>query len=108
VITKLDALTGLDPLNVAVRYSGPEGASFDEFPYHQSMVHKAAPEYISVPGWHKDITRARSVDDLPQAARDYLELITQHLGVPIVLAGVGPGRDQVIWMGSPEPRLAAA
>src|SRR5204862_7071010 len=41
VITKLDALTGLDPLHVAVRYSGPEGASFDEFPYHQSMVHKA-------------------------------------------------------------------
>src|SRR5436190_17445263 len=108
VITKLDALTGLDPLNVSVRYSGPEGASFDEFPYHQSMVHKAKPEYISVPGWREDITGARSVEELPAAARDYLALISDHLGVPIVLAGVGPGRDQVIWMESPTPRLAAA
>ncbi len=41
VITKLDVLTGIDPLNVAVRYLGPEGATFDEFPYHQSILHKA-------------------------------------------------------------------
>jgi adenylosuccinate synthase len=108
VITKLDALTGLDPLNVAVRYSGPEGASFDEFPYHQSMVHKAMPEYLTVPGWHEDVTAARSIEELPRNARDYLTLISDHLGVPIVLVGVGPGRDQVIWMGSPAPRLAAA
>src|SRR5436309_6603612 len=108
VITKLDALTGLDPLQVAVRYSGPEGASFDEFPYHQSMVHKATPEYIPVPGWHEDVSGARSLEELPRAARDYLALISDHLGVPIVLVGVGPGRDQVIWTGTPEPRLAAA
>src|SRR3954466_15357617 len=98
VITKLDALTGLDPLNVAVRYSGPEGASFDEFPYHQSMVHKAIPEYMTVPGWHEEITAAPSVEGRPRAARDYLALISDHLRVPIVLVGVGPGRDQVIWM----------
>jgi adenylosuccinate synthase len=108
VITKLDALTGLDPLRVAVRYSGPEGASFDEFPYHQSMVHKAIPEYIDVPGWHEDITKARSLGELPRNAREYLALIGDHLGVPIVLVGVGPGRDQVIWTGAPAPRLAAA
>src|SRR5206468_10368757 len=98
----------LDPLSVAVRYSGPEGASFDEFPSHQSMVHKAAAEYISVPGWHEDITGARSLEELPRTARDYLALISDHLGVPIVLVGVGPGRDEVIWTGTPEPRLAAA
>jgi adenylosuccinate synthase len=108
VITKLDALTGLDPLHVAVRYSGPEGASFDEFPYHQSMVHKASAEYISVPGWHEDISGARSLEELPRAARDYLALISDHLGVPIVLVGVGPGRDQVIWTGAPAPHLKAA
>src|SRR5437764_5017668 len=108
VITKLDALTGLDPLHVAVRYSGPEGASFDEFPYHQSMVHKATAEYIPVPGWHEDISGARSLEELPRTARDYLALISDHLGVPIVLVGVGPGRDQVIWTDAPAPRLAAA
>ena len=39
---------------------------------------------------------------------NYLALISDHLGVPIVLVGVGPGRDEVIWTGTPEPRLAAA
>ena len=41
VVTKLDVLTGIDPLRVGVRYLGPEGAAFDDFPYHQSIVHKA-------------------------------------------------------------------
>src|SRR3712207_9467453 len=38
VLTKLDVLTGVHPLNVGVRYLGPEGARFDDFPYHQSIV----------------------------------------------------------------------
>ena len=50
-ITKLDVLSGLDPLRVAVRYRGTEGAVFDEFPYHQSILHTATPEYEELPGW---------------------------------------------------------
>ena len=99
-LTKLDALTGIDPLGVAVRYHGPEGASFDEFPYHQSIVHKATGEIVELPGWTEDITGARSLDDLPQAARAYLDFVAEHLGIPIVLVGVGPGRDQVITTGA--------
>ena len=49
-ITKLDVLSGLDPLRVAVRYRGTEGAVFEEFPYHQSILHTAAPEYEELPG----------------------------------------------------------
>src|SRR5437867_3334017 len=52
VITKLDVLTGIDPLSVGIRYMAPEGATFDEFPYHQSIVHKARCEYHEMPGWH--------------------------------------------------------
>ena len=51
VITKLDVLTGIDPLHVAVRYLGPEGATFEEFPYHQSILHKARGELVELPGW---------------------------------------------------------
>jgi adenylosuccinate synthase len=72
------------------------------------MVHKASAEYVPVPGWHEDISGARNMEELPPAARDYLALISDHLGVPIVLVGVGPGRDEVIWTDSPAPRLAAA
>jgi adenylosuccinate synthase len=108
VITKLDVLTGIDPLMVATRYSGPEGASFDEFPYHQSIVHKARGDYVELPGWSEDITGARSLEDLPAAARDYLDFISEHTGVPITLIGVGPGRDQVIWTDSASHLAAAA
>jgi adenylosuccinate synthase len=99
-VTKLDALTGIDPLGVAVRYVGPDGASFDEFPYHQSVVHKARAEVVDMPGWHEDITGARSLDDLPENARRYLDFVGERLGTPIVLVGVGPGREQVITTGA--------
>ena len=95
-ITKLDARTGIDPLGVAVRYLGPDQVSFDEFPYHQSMVHKASAEAVELAGWHEPISEARSLDDLPSQARDYLAFVGERLGVPIVLVGVGPRRDQVI------------
>ena len=100
VVTKLDVLTGIDPLRVAVRYLGAEGASFDEFPYHQSILHKATGEYAELPGWHEDITAVRRLEDLPPSARSYLDYITDFVGVPITLVGVGPGRDQIIRPGS--------
>ena len=51
----------------------------------------------------------RREEDLPAEARDYLAAISDHLHTPIRLVGVGPGRDQVIWMGrKAEPRLRAA
>jgi adenylosuccinate synthase len=96
-ITKLDVLTGIDPLHVATEYTGPEGARFGEFPYHQSILHKVRGFYTELPGWQEDISGARSLEDLPQAAQDYLTFIEDFLGVPIVLVGVGPGRDQMIW-----------
>ena len=105
-ITKLDALTGIDPLGVAVRYLGPDGVRFDEFPYHQSVVHKARAEAEQLPGWSETITEARTLDDLPREARDYLDFVGERLGVPIVLVGVGPGREQVIRTGA-APHLLA-
>jgi adenylosuccinate synthase len=95
-ITKLDVLSGIGPLQVATRYRGPEGAEFDSFPYHQSILHKATAVYEQVPGWDEDITGVRRLEDLPQAAQDYLDYIERFVGVPIVLVGVGPARDQVI------------
>jgi adenylosuccinate synthase len=50
-----------------------------------------------LPGWTEDISGARSIEDLPQAARDYLDHISDFVGVPVVCIGVGPGRDQIIW-----------
>jgi adenylosuccinate synthase len=107
-ITKLDVLAGMDTLRVAVRYRSSEGARLDELPYHQSVLHAAEAEYEDLPGFDADIGDCRSEADLPREARDYLEFIARNVGVPIRLVGVGPGRDQVIWMGEAERHLRAA
>jgi adenylosuccinate synthase len=96
-ITKLDVLAGLDPLRVAVRYRSREGALLDRFPYHQSILHSATPEYEDLPGFDADLDACRKESDLPREARDYLDFIADFIDVPIRLAGVGPGREQVVW-----------
>jgi len=113
VVTKLDVLSGLDTLQVCTSYRGEEGAEFDSFPYHQSVLHHARPEYEELPGWSEDVGECRTLDDLPAAARDYLDFIADFIRVPVALIGVGPGRDQVVWTaagaapGSPAVRAAA-
>ena len=96
-ITKLDVLTGLDQLMVCTRYLGAEGAVFEDFPYHQSVLHHATGEYTELEPWSEEIGECRSEEDLPQAARDYLSYIADFIGVPVALIGVGPGREQTIW-----------
>jgi adenylosuccinate synthase len=106
-VTKLDVLRGIDPLKVAVRYRSKEGAIFDRFPYHQSILHSAKPEYEELPGFDVDIEGCRSEAELPPQARAYLDYISEFVGVPIRLVGVGPDREQVVWFGV-EPQLRAA
>ncbi len=99
-ITKLDVLSGIGPLRVAVRYRSKEGAELDTFPYHQSILHSATPEYEELPGFDLDLGSCRSADDLPREARDYLGFISDFVGIPIRLVGVGPDREQVVWLDS--------
>jgi len=106
-ITKLDVLTGLGALNVATRYRGPGEAIFDQYPYHQTVLHHATGEYEQLPGWDEDISEIRDEADLPQSVRDYLAFIAEFVGVPVGLVGVGPGREQVIWTAAGRESLAA-
>jgi adenylosuccinate synthase len=97
VVTKLDVLTGLETIRVCTRYRGAEGAEFDSFPYHQSVLHHAEGEYVELPGWSEPIGDARNEAELPENARRYLAFVEELIGVPVVLVGVGPGREQTIW-----------
>jgi adenylosuccinate synthase len=97
-MTKLDVLAGLDTIRVAVRYRSREGAVLEDFPYHQSILHNVTPEYEDLPGFSEDITECRSEDDLPSEALDYIRYISDFVGVPIALVGVGPGHDQNVWI----------
>ena len=96
------------PLRVCTRYRHGEGAVFDEFPYHQSILHSAEAVNDDLPGFHEDISGCRTVSELPKAARDYLDFISDFVDVPIKLVGVGPGRDQVIWADGATPLRAVA
>ncbi|HEX3510657.1 MAG TPA: adenylosuccinate synthase [Solirubrobacteraceae bacterium] len=96
-ITKLDVLSGFDRIGVCTSYRGADGAEFEDFPYHQTVLHHTTAEVTEVRGWSEDLGECRTVSDLPEAAREYLDLVADHTGTPIALVGVGPGRDQVIW-----------
>src|ERR1700727_2233623 len=80
-VTKLDVLTGFDRICVCTRYRGDEGATFDHFPYHQSVLHHAVGEYVELEGWSEDIGECREESELPAAARDYLAFIADFVGV---------------------------
>ena len=97
VVTKLDVLSGLDRIRVCTSYEGAEGASFDSFPYHQTVLHHASAKLTELRGWSEELGECRSLSDLPAAAREYLQFIAEYVGTPVALVGVGPGREQVVW-----------
>jgi adenylosuccinate synthase len=95
VLTKLDVLTGFESIPVCVGYR-VGGVVQREMPMTQTEFHHAEPVYENFPGWDDDISKARSLSDLPPNARNYIEAVEAMTSVPISVVGVGPGRDQSI------------
>ncbi len=94
-VTKLDVLSAFDTVKVCVGYEDGDEL-FDHVPYHQSVLHRVRPVYRELPGWRQDLAGARTLDDLPEAARAYLGTIAEYTGVPVTYVGVGPGREQYV------------
>jgi len=93
--TKIDVLSQFDSLKIAVGYrSGDE--TYDHFPRQQRVLYNCEPVYEEVAGWAEDISGIRAYGDLPQAARDYIELVEKLVGVPIATVSVGPARSATI------------
>jgi adenylosuccinate synthase len=95
VLTKLDVLTGLERIPVCVAYD-VDGQRVDEVPVSQTDFHHAVPIYEDLPGWQEDISGARTFEDLPQAARDYVLAVEAMSGAYMSVVGVGPARDEVV------------
>ena len=95
VLTKLDILTGLEQIPVCVAYD-VDGERFDEVPVNQTDFHHATPILEYFPGWSEDISTARTFDDLPQTAQDYVLALEAMSNTRISVIGVGPERDQVV------------
>ncbi|MFL6288989.1 MAG: adenylosuccinate synthase [Actinomycetes bacterium] len=95
VLTKLDVLTGWDSIPVCVAYD-VDGVRHDEMPMSQSDFHHAKPILEYLPGWSDDLSSARTFDDLPANAQNYVKTVEEMSGAQISAIGVGPGRDEVI------------
>jgi adenylosuccinate synthase len=92
-VTKVDVLSGFPTLKVCTAYRA-DGETFEDFPPHQSLFHRAEPVYEVLEGWDDELADVRSVAGLPPAARAYLDRMTELVGVPIGVVSVGPGREQ--------------
>ncbi|MFN2517652.1 MAG: adenylosuccinate synthase [Jatrophihabitantaceae bacterium] len=95
VLTKLDVLTGMDEIPVCVAYD-VGGVRHDELPMYQVDFARAVPIYETFPGWHENISLARTLDELPRNARDYVAALEKMINAPISAVGVGPDRDETI------------
>lgn len=94
-LTKLDVLTGIEKIPVCVAYE-VDGVRHEQMPMTQTEFHHATPVFEYFDGWTEDISGARSLDDLPANARDYVLALEKLSGTRISAIGVGPGRDEVI------------
>jgi len=94
-LTKLDVLTGWEKIPVCVAYE-IDGVRVEELPASQTDFHHAKPIYEYLPGWKENISKAKSVEDLPNNAKEYVKFLEKVSGAPISAIGVGPGRDETI------------
>jgi adenylosuccinate synthase len=95
-LTKLDVLSAFDELPVCVRYRLRDGSETEDFPAHQSDFHHAEAVWETLPGWSEPLDDASTLGELPGAARDYVRYVSEALGLPIELVGVGASRDRVL------------
>ena len=93
-LTKMDVLSYLDEIPVCVAYK-VRGEVTERFPYTPDL-YEAEPVYETLPGWKCDISGVRKYEDLPKAARDYVEFIEERVGCPITYVSVGAERDALI------------
>lgn len=96
-LMKLDVLTGFEKIGVCVGYRLND-EHLTEFPNQIHRLSQVEPQIEWLPGWKEDLTKVSHLKDLPRAATNYIDFIGNHLGTPIDVISVGPGRDQTLWV----------
>ena len=94
-LTKLDVLDALDEVKVCVGYE-IDGARIDTFPAVSLDLAKIKPIYETLGGWKSETLGITGIEDLPAKAREYVEFLSNSIGVEIGLISTGPERDQTI------------
>jgi adenylosuccinate synthase len=94
-LTKLDVLSGINPLKIAVEYACG-GKTQKDFPASLKVLSKCTPVYSEMEGWTEDISSCRRFEELPRQAQNYVKRIEEFLDVPIEIISVGAERSQTI------------
>jgi adenylosuccinate synthase len=97
-LTKLDVLTGIDPLRICVAYRAA-GERFERVPASVRLLEQSVPEYQELPGWSEPLGAARRVEALPANARRYVDRLEELTGTPLAMISVGARREDTIILG---------
>lgn len=99
-VTKLDVLSGQPTLKIATSYEN-NGRTYKTMPSNIRTTERITPVYEEISGWQEEIGGARSVEDLPKQARDYIKRIEDLTETPAVIISVGPARDETLLLKNP-------
>ncbi|OOF13138.1 MULTISPECIES: adenylosuccinate synthase [Salinivibrio] len=95
-LTKLDVMDGLEEIKICTGYKMADGSTVEVSPLAADAYENIEPIYESMPGWSENTFGVKSLDELPQAALDYIKRIEELTGVPIDIVSTGPDRNETI------------
>ncbi|ODP98953.1 MULTISPECIES: adenylosuccinate synthase [Salinivibrio] len=95
-LTKLDVMDGLEEIKICTGYKMADGSTVEVSPLAADAYENIEPIYESMPGWSENTFGVKSLDELPQAALDYIKRIEELTGVPIDIISTGPDRNETI------------
>lgn len=94
---KLDVLTGHERIGVCTAYK-LNGEIITDLPTSPYELEKVEPVIEWLPGWKEDLTKVKTLSDLPRPTTNYIDYLGSQLGAPIDVISVGPGREQTLWV----------
>lgn len=94
---KLDVLTGHDRIGICIAYK-LNGETITDLPTSPYELAKVEPVIEWIPGWKEDLTKIKTLLDLPRPATNFIDYVGAQLGTPIDVISIGPGREQTLWV----------
>ncbi|MGG0656084.1 adenylosuccinate synthase [Rummeliibacillus pycnus] len=92
-LNSIDVLTGLDTVKICTAYDY-NGEIITEYPANLHIIEGCKPIYEELPGWTEDVTGCKTLEELPENARNYVKRVSELTGIRIATFSVGPDREQ--------------
>jgi adenylosuccinate synthase len=97
VLNKMDILTGIGPVKIAVAYEHPRLGRLTELPWDLDVLGGCKPVYETFAGWDEPLPQSGRFADMPRAAREFVAAVERHVGTKVMMVGSGPGRENAIY-----------